>query len=96
MAAKDRPTELLQAVELEAQAGRAVDCRRSGVPVGAARLDGCAERWPRFTGAAAESGFCAVCAAPVRVGDQLVGVLSPLGAGRAPLRPGRLTAVAGR
>ncbi|SHM79460.1 GAF domain-containing protein [Actinacidiphila paucisporea] len=81
LVASDRPTEALLALELDAEAAPDLDCRHSGTPVVAAPLDGFAERWPRFTAAAADRGFRAVYAAPVRVGGHPVGVLSLLGAG---------------
>ena len=52
-----------------------MDCFRTGQPVSVADLPS-AGRWPRFTAAAAEVGFAAVQALPMRLRADVIGALN--------------------
>jgi GAF domain-containing protein len=68
--------ELLELFAVQTDAGPCVDCARSGKPVGSADLAAEAGRWPRFAMAADACGFRAMQALPMRLRDEIVGVLS--------------------
>jgi GAF domain-containing protein len=66
-----------------------VDCFRSGQPVAVIDLV-TAGRWPRFTAAAAEVGFAAVHAVPMRLRAQTIGALNFFGVAPGPVDAARL------
>ncbi|SFO84317.1 GAF and ANTAR domain-containing protein [Amycolatopsis rubida] len=70
--------QLLELFAVETDAGPCVECARSGSPVSYADLPASARRWPRFAAAAAECGFRAAQALPMRLREQPVGVLTLL------------------
>ncbi|WP_329052929.1 GAF and ANTAR domain-containing protein [Amycolatopsis sp. NBC_01488] len=71
--------ELLELFAVETDDGPCIDCVRGGVPVSCADLRTETDHWPRFTAAARECGFRAVHAIPMRLRDQVIGVLTFLG-----------------
>lgn len=75
--------------ELDSGHGPGLDCYRSGRPLSVADLtaDGPAARWARFTDHAAQSGFRAAHAVPLRLRGQIVGAMTVFGA-----EPGALPA----
>lgn len=82
-AASSEASRLLEVFAVDIDGGPCVDCLRSGEPVTVHDLDAdtAHARWPRFTIAAAERGFRAVHALPMRHRDQLIGVLTLLHTG---------------
>jgi GAF domain-containing protein len=70
--------ELLELFAVEIDAGPCVDCVRGGEPVADPDLSAQSQRWPRFVVAAHERGFRAVQAVPMRLREQIVGVLTLL------------------
>ncbi len=66
-----------------------MDCFRTGRPVSVADLPA-AGRWPRFTAAAAEVGFAAVHALPMRLRSQVIGALNFFGTSPGVLDEGKL------
>src|SRR6185369_8719988 len=75
-AASSEQAGLLELFQLQNDQGPCLECFRTGLPVTAAGLAGPAPRWPRFAAAAAQAGFAAVEALPMRLRDQVIGALN--------------------
>ncbi|WP_308210346.1 GAF and ANTAR domain-containing protein [Amycolatopsis iheyensis] len=78
MATSSQRAELLELFAVETEDGPCIDCVRSGRPVFCTDLTTETSRWPRFTAAARECGFRAAHALPMRLRDQIIGVLTLL------------------
>jgi GAF domain-containing protein len=89
-AASSEEAELLELFQLQNDQGPCLECFRTGRPVTARDLTGPLQRWPRFADAAAQSGFRAVEALPMRLRDQVIGALNLFRAEPGPLDPADL------
>ncbi|WP_262286223.1 GAF and ANTAR domain-containing protein [Micromonospora sp. MA102] len=89
VAASSERTRLLELFQLQTDQGPSVDCFRTGQPVSVADLPS-AGRWPRFTAAAAEVGFAAVHALPMRLRSEVIGTLTLFDVQRGALDEARL------
>ena len=89
VAASSERTRLLELFQLQSDEGPCVECFRTGQPVSVPDLtaDG---RWPRFTAAAAQVGFGAVYALPMRLRSQIIGALNLFDANPGGVDDGRL------
>ena len=76
VAASSEAARLLELFQLQNDQGPCLDCFRAGQPVTAADLGAEAQRWPRFTAAARQSGFAAVQALPMRLREHVIGALN--------------------
>ena len=84
-AASTEQAGLLELFQLQNDEGPCLECFRTGRPVTAAGLAGATQRWPRFATAAAQAGFAAVEALPMRLRDQVIGALNLFRAEPGPL-----------
>jgi GAF domain-containing protein len=89
-AASSEEAGLLELFQLQNDQGPCLDCFRTGRPVTAADLAGPSPRWPRFAEAAAQAGFASVQALPMRLRDQVIGVLNLFCAEPGPFDPADL------
>jgi transcriptional regulator with GAF, ATPase, and Fis domain len=89
VAASSERTRLLELFQLKADQGPCLDCYHSGAPVSVPDLSQTG-RWPRFTAAAAEVGFAAVHALPMRLRTDIIGALSLFGTAPGMLTPDKL------
>ena len=89
-AASSEAAGLMELFQIQNDQGPCLDCFRTGQPVTAADLAGPAQQWPRFAAAAAQAGFRAVEALPMRLRDQVIGALNLFWAAPGPLDPAEL------
>jgi anti-sigma regulatory factor (Ser/Thr protein kinase)/GAF domain-containing protein len=85
LAASSEPAHLLELFETETDEGPCVDCYLRGVPVADPDLDNDDPRWRRFAARARQDGFRAAHALPVRLRNEVIGVLNLLSALPGPL-----------
>ncbi|GIF01835.1 GAF and ANTAR domain-containing protein [Paractinoplanes rishiriensis] len=81
MAASDETTKFLELFQLQLQDGPCVEAFHDGEPVINTDLTAAeaAARWPRFAPHAAEAGFRSVHAFPLRLRQEIIGVLGLFG-----------------
>ena len=89
VAASSEQSRLLELFQLQTEQGPCLDCYHTGAPVTVPDLAR-AGRWPRFTAAAAEVGFAAVHALPMRLRTDIIGALNLFGAEPGALAPDKL------
>jgi GAF domain-containing protein len=79
-AASSERSRLLEVFAVAIDAGPCVDCVRTGEPVFSVDLDSetARQRWPRFVAGAAEAGFRAAHALPMRYHGEVIGVMTLL------------------
>ena len=97
VAASTEAARVLELFQLQNDQGPCLDCFRVGEPVAASDLTTARQRWPQFAAAAAQAGFAAVHALPMRLRSQVIGALNlfratPGGLGREDVRVGQALA----
>jgi GAF domain-containing protein len=75
VAASSERTRLLELFQLQTDQGPCLDCFHTGTAVSVDNLPA-AGQWPRFTAAAAEVGFAAVHALPMKLRTEVIGALN--------------------
>lgn len=75
-ASSSEQSRLLELLQIEANVGPCLDAYRSGEAVQVEDLAASAARWPVFAHRAAEYGFRAVVALPLRLRDERIGALN--------------------
>jgi transcriptional regulator with GAF, ATPase, and Fis domain len=76
VAASTEAARVLELFQLQNDQGPCLDCFRGGEPVAAPDLTTARQRWPQFAAAAAQAGFAAVHALPMRLRSQVIGALN--------------------
>ena len=76
VASSNEQSRLVELFQLQNDQGPCLECYRSGAPVFEADLAAAAQRWPLFAPAAADAGFAAVQALPMRLRDQVIGAMN--------------------
>jgi GAF domain-containing protein len=87
VAASTEQAMVLELLQLQNDEGPCLDCYHSGQAVACADIAGAAGRWPLFAVAAADAGFAAVHAVPLRLRDTVIGGLNLFSARPGPLDP---------
>lgn len=78
--ASSQDAHALETLATQTEDGPCQDCVRHGVPVTSADLNLEGERWPQFVPAAANAGYRAVAALPMRLRGHIIGALTLLNA----------------
>jgi transcriptional regulator with GAF, ATPase, and Fis domain len=86
MASSSERAHLLELFEVESEEGPCVACFNSGQPISDTDLRVVDPRWAGFSRRAGEAGFSAVHALPMRLRDEVIGVLNLFS-----VQPGGLT-----
>src|SRR4051794_17132353 len=89
VAASSERTRLLELFQLQTDQGPCLDCFRTGALVSVTDIPASGQ-WPRFTMAAAEVGFAAVHALPMRLRTEIIGALNLFDLNAGPLDPEKL------
>jgi transcriptional regulator with GAF, ATPase, and Fis domain len=76
MASSSERAQLAELFEIESGEGPCVECFATGQPVSDTNLRVVDTRWERFSHRAGAAGFAAVHAVPMRLRDQVIGVLN--------------------
>jgi transcriptional regulator with GAF, ATPase, and Fis domain len=76
VAASTLQVKELELFQLQSEQGPCLDCFTTGQPVLCADLSALPQRWPTFAAAAAEAGFVAVHALPMRLRERIIGALN--------------------
>jgi transcriptional regulator with GAF, ATPase, and Fis domain len=76
MASSSERAHMLELFEVESDEGPCVECFSTGQPVSDTDLRLADTRWARFSNRAGEAGFAAVHAVPMRLRDEVIGVLN--------------------
>jgi transcriptional regulator with GAF, ATPase, and Fis domain len=89
-AASSQEAGLMELFQIQNDQGPCLECFRTGQPVTVADIAGPSQKWPRFAAAAAQAGFRAVEALPMRLRDEVIGALNLFRAAPGALDPADL------
>ena len=76
VASSTEQARLMELFQLQHEEGPCLECFQSGAPVDEADMAAAAKRWPLFAPAAAEAGFAAMQALPMRLRDDVIGAMN--------------------
>src|SRR6201994_904384 len=76
VASSTEQARLMELFQLQHEEGPCLECFQSGAPVDEADMAAAAKRWPVFAPAAAEAGFAAMQALPMRLRDDVIGAMN--------------------
>jgi GAF domain-containing protein len=92
VASSSEEAAVVETIIIAAGAGPCIDCYVSGAAVMSADIASDADQWPRFKETALDQGFMSTYAVPMRIRDEIVGVMNLLSTTKEPLseRDGRI------
>ncbi len=76
VASSSEQARLVELFQLQYAEGPCLECFQTGLPVSEANLATAGRRWPSLVPAAAEAGFGAVQALPMRLRDEVIGAIN--------------------
>jgi len=79
VASTSEEAAVVETIIIAAGAGPCIDCFSSGAPVIVSDIDATDAEWPRFRTTALEQGFRSAYALPMRLRDEVIGVMNLLG-----------------
>jgi GAF domain-containing protein len=85
MASTSEESQLVEVLQLEADAGPCVDCYRTGAAVAIDDIAAQGSRWPLFQSSALSQGFRSLHAVPMRLRNRTIGALNLFGHETGPL-----------
>lgn len=81
VASTSEEAQVVETIIIAAGAGPCIDCYTTAAPVRVADIGTVAEKWPRFYRSALEQGFRSTYAVPMRLGNEVIGVMNLLSSG---------------
>ncbi|HEY3956279.1 MAG TPA: GAF domain-containing protein, partial [Streptosporangiaceae bacterium] len=76
IASSSEQARLVELFQLQYDEGPCLECFHTGLPVSEADVAAAGQRWPAFAPAAAEAGFAAVQAVPMRLREEVIGAMN--------------------
>jgi transcriptional regulator with GAF, ATPase, and Fis domain len=76
IASSSEQARLVELFQLQHDQGPCLECYQTGRPVYEADMAAAMQRWPMFAPAAAEAGFAAMQAIPMRLRDDVIGAMN--------------------
>jgi transcriptional regulator with GAF, ATPase, and Fis domain len=78
VASTSEEAHVVETIIIAAGAGPCIDCFATASPVSVPDIAAVADKWPRFSASALEQGFHSTYAVPMRLRDDIVGVMNLL------------------
>ncbi|MBT2476269.1 GAF and ANTAR domain-containing protein [Microbacterium sp. ISL-103] len=92
VASTSEATQLVEVIQLAAEAGPCIECFLTGTAVSVPDIAAGSEKWPVFRQAALENGFASIEAIPMRLRNTTIGTLNLLRSGTGSPPPEDLSA----
>lgn len=92
VASSSEEAHVVETIIIAAGAGPCIDCYNTGRAVSVADIGSVADKWPKFAESAVDQGFHSTFAIPMRLRDEVIGVMNLLSSrpGPIPDRDGRI------